>query len=89
MKLQAGAKMLLLIRAGVHNLSGSLGTSMNRRGTRQEHETLRIDLCQEEKKAYWKRRRRGRIPQCSGAFRLMQRPKTMQRSKVAVELRGW
>ena len=59
------------------------------RQTQHEHGTLRIDLGQEEEKAYWERRRCGTIPQCSGALRLMQRPKTKQRSTVAAELQGW
>ena len=29
------------------------------------------------------------MPHCSGTFRLMQRPKTVQRSTAAAELRGW
>jgi len=62
---------------------------MSKRQTQREYETLRTDLGQEEKKAYWKRRRCGRIPQCSGAFRLMQRPRTKQRSMAAAELQGW
>ena len=62
---------------------------MSKRRTQREYETLRTDLGQEEKKAYWKRRRCGRILQGSGAFRLMQQPKMKQRSTMAAELQGW
>ena len=59
------------------------------RRTHHEHGTLRTDLGQEEEKAYRERRRCGKMPQCSGTFRLMQRPKTKQRSTAVAELQGW
>ena len=49
----------------------------------------RTDLRGKGKKIYRSWGRSGRSPRCSGVLRLMQRPRLMQRSMVAAELRSW
>ena len=49
----------------------------------------RSDLCWEEQKIYPSWGKRGRSPRLSGAFKLMQRPRVMQKTTAAAELWDW
>ena len=49
----------------------------------------RSDLCWEERKTYQSWGKRGRSPRLSGAFKLMQRPRVMQKTTAAAELWDW
>ena len=75
------ARVHMCIQELVHEYEQVMNTARTR--------SPRSDLCWEEQKTYQSWGKRGRSPRLSGAFKLMQRPRVMQKTTAAAELWDW
>ena len=75
------ARVYMCIQELIHEYEQVMNTARTR--------SPRSDLCWEEQKTYQSWGKRGRSPRLSGAFKLMQRPRVMQKTTAAAELWDW